>query len=47
MSDIQKVVPPLLEQGGNIPIADGQVPEEVPFENYVYYRQILRKETTS
>ena len=36
-------VPPLLAQGGYAPLADGRVREDVPFENYVYYRQLLEE----
>jgi hypothetical protein len=34
-----------LKQGGYIPLADGRVREDVPFENYVYYRQLLERVT--
>ena len=44
--EIETKVPDLLSQGGYIPLADGRVREDVPFENYVYYRQLLRKITT-
>jgi hypothetical protein len=43
--EIEEKVPPLLEQGGYIPLADGRVRKEIPFENYVYYRQLLEKVT--
>ena len=43
--EIMFKVPPLLEQGGYIPLADGRVRENVPFENYVYYRRLLEKVT--
>jgi len=39
--EVEGKVPPLLEQGGFIPLADGRVREIVPFENYVYYRELL------
>jgi hypothetical protein len=45
--EIENKVPPLLDQGGYIPLADGRIREDVPFENYVYYRQLLKKVTTS
>ena len=45
--EIESKVPPLLHQGGYIPLADGRVREDVPFENYVYYRQLLERVTTS
>ena len=39
--EIHTKVPPLLDQGGYIPLADGRVREDVPFENYCYYRELL------
>lgn len=44
--EIETKVPDLLSQGGYIPLADGRVRQDVPFENYVYYRQLLKKITT-
>jgi uroporphyrinogen decarboxylase len=38
-------VAPLVEEGGFIPLADGRVRAEVPYENYVYYRELLSKLT--
>lgn len=38
---VMEVVPPLLEDGGYIPLADGRVREDVPYQNYVYYRHLL------
>jgi len=35
----------LIEDGGFIPLADGRVREDVPFENYVFYRELLREIT--
>ncbi len=43
--EIETKVPELLGQGGYIPLADGRVREDVPFENYVYYRQLLERVT--
>jgi uroporphyrinogen decarboxylase len=40
--EIRTKVPPLMDQGGYIPLADGRVREDVPFENYCYYRELLR-----
>jgi uroporphyrinogen decarboxylase len=42
-----KTVAPLVEEGGYIPLADGRVRAEVPYENYVYYRKLLREITAS
>jgi Uroporphyrinogen decarboxylase (URO-D) len=43
--EVEQKVPPLLEQGGYVPLADGRVRADIPFENYVYYRQLLEKIT--
>ncbi len=43
--EITAKVPPLLEQGGYIPLADGRVRENVPFQNYAFYRQRLERVT--
>jgi hypothetical protein len=44
--EIEEKVPPLLKDGGYVPLADGRVREDVPFENYAYYRQLLEQVTT-
>jgi hypothetical protein len=44
--EIEEKVPPLIEDGGFIPLADGRVRADVPFENYVYYRRLLEKITS-
>ena len=41
--EIQTKVPLLIDQGGYIPLADGRVREDVSFENYCYYRELLKK----
>ncbi len=41
--EIYDKVPALLEEGGYVPLADGRVRKEVPFENYIYYRELLEK----
>jgi len=41
--EIEAKVPPLLASGGYVPLADGRVREDVTFEDYAYYREILRK----
>ncbi len=43
--EIEEKVPPLIEDGGYIPLADGRVRADVPFENYVYYRRLLEEVT--
>ena len=39
--EVEKKVLPLLEDGGFIPLADGRVRAIVPYENYVFYRNLL------
>ena len=34
-------VPPLLDSGGYVPLADGRVRPDMPLENYIYYRKLL------
>jgi hypothetical protein len=41
--EILEKVPPLLADGGYIPLADGRVREDIPFSNYVYYRRLLEE----
>lgn len=43
--EITEKVPPLIEDGGYIPLADGRVRADVPYENYVYYRRLLEEVT--
>jgi hypothetical protein len=43
--EIEEKVPPLIADGGYVPVADGRVREDVPFDNYVYYRELLGKVT--
>jgi hypothetical protein len=43
--EVEVKVPPLLEQGGYVPLADGRVRVDIPFDNYVYYRKLLEKVT--
>lgn len=43
--EILQKVPPLLADGGYVPMADGRVREDVPFENYVHYRRLLESVT--
>jgi hypothetical protein len=38
---MMEVLPPLLQAGGFIPLADGRVREDVPFDSYLYYRKLL------
>jgi uroporphyrinogen decarboxylase len=41
--EIEQKVPLLLANGGYIPMVDGRVREDIPFENYAYYRRSLEK----
>lgn len=41
--ELESKVPPLLDQGGYIPLADGRVRADVPYENYLYYRKLLAR----
>jgi hypothetical protein len=43
--EIMDKVPMLLEDGGYVPLADGRVRQDVPYENYVYFRQLLEDVT--
>ena len=43
--EMEAVIPPLLAQGGYVPLADGRVRANVPFENYRIYRQLLEELT--
>lgn len=43
--EMERVVPALLAQGGYIPLADGRIRANTPFENYRYYRQLLEELT--
>jgi len=43
--EVEEKVPPLVADGGYVPLADGRVRVDVPYENYVYYRQLLQKIT--
>jgi hypothetical protein len=41
--EVYQKVPPLLADGGFVPLADGRVRKDVPLENYVYYRQLFKE----
>ena len=45
--EIMEKVPPLLHQGGYIPLADGRVRRTVSFSNYRYYRRLLEHLVTT
>jgi hypothetical protein len=39
--EVETKVPPLLADGGYVPLADGRIREDVPYDHYVYYRRLL------
>jgi uroporphyrinogen decarboxylase len=41
--EVERKVPPLLASGGYMPLADGRVRADIPYENYVYYRRLLQQ----
>jgi hypothetical protein len=41
--EMEEKVPLLLEQGGYAPLLDGRVREDVPWENYCLYRELLER----
>ena len=41
--EVDDKVPSLLAQGGFVPLADGRVRADVPFENYAFYRRYLEQ----
>ncbi len=42
-AEVLRQVPCLNEQGGYIATVDHSVPPDVPFDNYVYFRELLRE----
>jgi hypothetical protein len=36
---LERILPPLRARGGYVPCCDHGVPEEVPYADYLYYRQ--------
>ena len=41
--EVEKKVPVLVEQGGYLPLLDGRIREVIPFDNYVYYRNLIEE----
>lgn len=41
--ELEEKVPPLLADGGYLPLADGRVREDVTLSDYEYYRQLLKE----
>jgi hypothetical protein len=44
--EVESIVPPLLAEGGYVPLADGRIRADVPYENYLFYRRLLAQLTT-
>jgi hypothetical protein len=44
--EVEEKVPPLIAQGGYVPLADGRVRSDIRFEDYLYYRRLLQQITT-
>lgn len=42
-NEVMRVVPPMLACGGYIPSIDHNVPPEVPYENWLYYLNLVRE----
>jgi hypothetical protein len=43
--EVYEKVPPLLTDGGFIPLADGRVRNDIPLDNYLYYRRLFEEVT--
>jgi hypothetical protein len=43
--EVYEKVPPLLSDGGFVPLADGRVRKDIPLENYLYYRRLFEEVT--
>lgn len=41
--EVCRKLPPMLESGGYIPMLDHETPPDVSFENFCYYRELVRK----
>jgi hypothetical protein len=41
--EVEEKALPLLAQGGYAPLLDGRVREDIPWENYVFYRKLLER----
>jgi len=42
-AEVMRVVPTILKQGGYIPCTDHLIPPDVPFDNWIYYRDLVRE----
>ncbi len=45
--EVMDKVPPLISEGGYVPMADGRVRKNISYTNYRYYRKLLEEVTTS
>jgi uroporphyrinogen-III decarboxylase len=43
--EVYEKVPPLLADGGFVPLADGRVRKDIPLENYLFYRRLFEEVT--
>ena len=41
--EVCRKLPPMLESGGYFPMLDHETPPDVPFENFCFYRELVRK----
>jgi len=39
--EVDRILPAMKKRGGYIPVCDHGVPEEVPFDDYMYYRELM------
>ncbi|MFC1650324.1 uroporphyrinogen decarboxylase family protein [Candidatus Latescibacterota bacterium] len=42
-TEVYRKVPPMLDTGGYFPMLDHETPPDVPFDNFCYYRTLIRK----
>jgi uroporphyrinogen decarboxylase len=42
-AELERKLPPLVKEGGYIPSVDHLVPVDVPYRNYLYYLELLKK----
>ena len=40
--EVEEKVPPLIADGGYVPLADGRVREDIPYASYHYYRKLMQ-----
>jgi len=39
--ELERIIPFMVKRGGYIPTCDHNIPSDVPYENYLYYRQLI------